>query len=738
MRPRTPASLLALALLTTGAPALLLAGPASALEASDPSVTGRFSAPFEEAGERCTTTPDGEQQCKPAAGSVVALPNGKIVYWDALDSIQEAQVNAVAQFGTDARNDMARVLDLRGPTPVWTRSDPNPASNPGGREGSYLPGGLYNDDETRNDGDLFCSDQVFLADGTVLDVGGTHYYQEPGVPGQPEYGVVELEGLTNSRLYDGESNTWKASGEMTYGRWYPSIVTLPDGDVMAFSGVTKLLKPVYPDRPADSGRNVTQSERYDPKTGKWTVDGGSKSLPLYPRLHLLPNGHVYYDAGGQTFNPAGQAYDEALWNTAASYDPKTQTWTDLGLPQFGPALVGFRGSAFSQMLPLKPNAKGEYDTVQTLSAGGVYGVSPGTYVGTDTSTLNTITIAPDGSESFASEATGSLNTPRWYSTGVSLPTGEVIAFSGADRDEVVAPGSGTPITTPEMYDPDTKTWTPLASQSKGRTYHNTATLLPDGRVLVGGHAPIATGYAVATDALEQAAGLSNPNRDPSFEVFSPPNLFYGPRPVITDVSPQVTRGRTLEIATPDAKDVSSVTVVRNTAMTHLVDSDQRTVVLPVVKRSAGSVTVAVTGNAAVLPDGPYNVFVNKRYAKGETPSVGRQVFVGKVPARFADDVARNNSATVAKELAARKAAQGKDKGKGKKKGQSDGKGGNGAVQAAAQPVAAARPERPTTTPAVRLASDGTPLPGPAVPVAVGLAAASLVGSAVLVRRRRTT
>ncbi len=729
---RTPATLLALTLMTTGAPAAFLSAPAAAVEAGDPSLTGRFSAPFEEAGERCVTTADGEQQCKPAAGSVVVLPNGKLVYWDALDSIQEAQFNGVAEFGHQARNDMARVLDLRGATPTWQKSDPDPASNPDGREGSYNPGGLYNDDETRNDGDLFCSDQVFLADGTVLDVGGTHYYQEPGIPGQPTYGVVELEGLTNSRLYDAESNTWRASGEMTYGRWYPSVITLPDSKVMAFSGVTKLIKPVYADRPADSGRNVTQSEVYDPKTGQWTVDGGSKSLPLYPRLHLLPNGKVYYDAGGQTFNPAGQAYDEALWNTTATYDPKTQTWTDLGLPVFGDALVGFRGSAFSQMLPLRPNAKGDYDTVETLSAGGVYGVSPGTYVGTDTSTLNRITIGPDGTETFTSEATGTLNTPRWYSTGVSLPTGEVIAFSGADRDEVVAPGSGTPITTPEMYDPKTKTWTQLADQDRGRTYHNTATLLPDGRVLVGGHAPIITGYAKSTDALEQGLGFSNPNRDPSFEIFSPPNLFYGPRPVITEVNPSVQRGRTLTVETPDAKDISSVVLVRNTAMTHLVDSDQRTVVLPVVKRSKGAVTVAVTDNAAVLPDGPYTVFANKTYAKGETPSVGRQVFVGGVPARFADDISRNNAATVGQELAARKAASTSPRGKAK--GRSDGKGGNG-VEAPVQ-VAAAPVVRPVESVAVDadLRASSTSLTSP-LPVAA-LALTGLVGTTLVLRRRK--
>ena len=729
---RTPASLLALTLLATGAPAAFLAGPAAA---ADPSVTGLFSAPFEEAGERCVDQPDGERVCKPAAGSVGVLPNGKIIYWDALDSIQEAQYNGVLEFGHQARNDMARVLDLRSGSPVFSKSDPNTSVDPKGNDGKqFLPGPLHNNDEKRNDGDLFCSDQIFLATGDILDVGGTAYYNEPGVPGQPTYGVVELEGLKNSRIYDTESNTWKASGQMQYGRWYPSILTMADGRVMAFSGVTKLIKPVYQDRPSDSGRNVTQSEVYDPNSGSWKVEGQGKSLPLYPRLHLLPNGKVYYDAAGQTFNPAGQAYDEALWNMAASYDPKTKTWSDLGVPEFGNGLKGFRGSAFSQMLPLEPNAQGQYDTVEVLSAGGVYGVTPGTFVGTDTSTLNTLKIGADGKESFASKTTGKLNNPRWYSTGVSLPTGEVLAFSGADRDEVVAPGFGTPVTTPEMYDPKTGTWTELASQSKGRTYHNTATLLPDGRVLVGGHAPIITGYGKSTNAFEQAAGFSNPDRDPSFEIFSPPNLFYGPRPVIAAVDPSLERGKTLTIATPDAREVSSVTVVRNTAMTHLVDSDQRTVVLPVVERTGGSVTVAVTDNAAVLPDGPYHLFVNNTYAKGETPSVGRQVFVGEVPASMRADVLRNNGAAAATEMSQRSKAAKAEKSKGKKKGQRDGEGGNGTAPVA---LAAAPPAvRPVAPVEAELRSSTSTWTSP-LPVAA-LALTPLVGGALVVLRRRST
>src|SRR5690349_7296318 len=162
---------------------------------------------------------------------------------------------------------------------------------------------------------------------------------------------------------------------------------------------------MYPDRPADSGTNVKQTETFDPATETWTRNPASddRSLPLFPRLHLLPNGRVYYDASGQTFNPMGQSYDEALWNMAAVYDPAAKSWRDLGLPAFGPALKGFRGSAFSQQLTLKA----PYTKAQFLSAGGVYGVTPGTYLGSDTSTLNTVDTS-GATEVFTSEATAPL------------------------------------------------------------------------------------------------------------------------------------------------------------------------------------------------------------------------------------------------------------------------------------------------------------------------------------------
>ena len=213
-------------------------------------------------------------------------------------------------------------------------------------------------------GALFCADQVLMADGRVLTPGGTHWYPEPSAPGTG-LGVAELEGLHDTRIYDPATNIWSQSGRMNFGRWYPSLVTLPDGKVFVASGVTKLLKPLYPNHPLDSGTNVRQTETYDPHTGVWSDNGtgAARSLPLYPRLHLLPDGKIYYDGGGQTFNPMGEAYDELTWNLTAVYDPAARTWKSLTIPvqvtvntpSHVPAITaGFRGSSFSLMLPLNP------------------------------------------------------------------------------------------------------------------------------------------------------------------------------------------------------------------------------------------------------------------------------------------------------------------------------------------------------------------------------------------------
>jgi N-acetylneuraminic acid mutarotase len=84
-------------------------------------------------------------------------------------------------------------------------------------------------------------------------------------------------------------------------------------------------------------------------------------------------------------------------------------------------------------------------------------------------------------------ATGSMRKARNGHTATQLPDGKVLVAGGYDieggMEANVEGGMGR--TTAELYDPDTGRWTATGSMTVPRAGH-TATLLPDGRVLVAG------------------------------------------------------------------------------------------------------------------------------------------------------------------------------------------------------------------------------------------------------------
>jgi hypothetical protein len=284
-----------------------------------------------------------------------------------------------------------------------------------------------------------------------------------------------------------------------------------------------------------------------------------------------------------------------------------------------------RGSTFSVMLVQKPDTSGQYRKSEFLTAGGIptaiAATNPGTYLATNSSRIDTVSIATDGRISSVSRLTGALPQARWYSSGVLLPTGEVFTVSGADRDEVATPGLGFAVKRAAIFDPQSETWKGVATQHNPRTYHNTAVLLRDGRVLVGGHAPITTAYLSNID-LSSLGFSPNDGRDPSFEIYSPPYLFR-PRPTITNAPASATRGATIRINTPNSLGIETAVLMRRTATTHLVDGDQHAAQLRIVARRIGSIDVAIPASAAVAPSGPSLLFVTTRDLDGtRVPSVG--------------------------------------------------------------------------------------------------------------------
>jgi hypothetical protein len=559
----------------------------------DAGKTGSWSKPFAEIPLFAKRPPKNVKESlkSPPAVSIATLPSGKLVFWGGLEGVENGTAPVAADGGRANINSRVRVLDIRKGKPRFVKSTPE-------------DGGAH---------DMFCADLRLLANGKLLVVGGTFWHPDPvdlkpvvGDDG-PVGGTVELFGSNAVRLFDGATDRWKVNKDwMRYPRWYPTLLTLGDGSLMIASGVARLIYNY-------SGQNVQQVETFDPKTNQVKVAKGADiSLPLFPRLHLLPDGNVFYGGVGQMWGPFGQAVDEALWAMHRIYDPKKKTWTTAGIGSYGA-----RSGAFSILMPLKA----PYKDAEILIAGGTLGSSPGSYVANNFTEI--VTVKDGASTSVQGPA---LNNRRWYSSGVLLPDGNVVALSGADRDEVILPGSESPVKQAELF--NGKRWIPLSNAERVRTYHNSAILLADGSILVGGHAPINTGYGAKGDNSGEAVTGTNNLKDPSFEIFKPPYLFRGSRPEIAHVQRGIDYGRSFDVATPDAAGVKKVVLSRLPTTTHITDADQRSLELG-FKGDGNSLRVEAPPHGNVAPPGYYYLWLLTDNGQGLTPSKARIVEVGR-------------------------------------------------------------------------------------------------------------
>src|SRR2546425_6791524 len=116
--------------------------------------------------------------------------------------------------------------------------------------------------------DMFCNGMVVLPDGRVFINGGNLRYD-------PFLGEVR------SSAYDPTTGQFTDLANMAHGRWYPTVTTLGDGSVMTFSGLSEV------------GATNTAVEIYTVGSG-WSQEYQSGwTPPPYPRMHLLPDGHVF-------------------------------------------------------------------------------------------------------------------------------------------------------------------------------------------------------------------------------------------------------------------------------------------------------------------------------------------------------------------------------------------------------------------------------------------------------------
>ena len=211
---------------------------------------------------------------------------------------------------------------------------------------------------------------------------------------------------------------------------------------------------------------------------------------------------------------------------------------------------------------------------------------------------------------------GSLSTPRWGHTATLLPNGKVLV-AGGSPDDPYTPGS---LASVEIYDPGTNTWSAAASMHTPRSFHS-ATLLADGRVLIAG------GDAVFNDI----AGPSSHAISPSVSTLASTELYDPAANRWTD-GPAMITPRAKHAATMLADD--RVLIVGGTAGLGLAEagSGWRTAEIydPATQAwsAAASMQFArVFPSANLLPDGRVLVVgddgVNYRTTELFDPSTGR-------------------------------------------------------------------------------------------------------------------
>jgi hypothetical protein len=175
---------------------------------------------------------------------------------------------------------------------------------------------------------------------------------------------------------------------------------------------------------------------------------------------------------------------------------------------------------------------------------------------------------------------------------VVLPDGNVLVTNGGETTDAI--GVGTAVYQAEMWSPATYQFSRLASAVAPRLYHSTALLLPDGRVLVAG------------------GGRFHDSADPtdqfSAEIYSPPYLFNGARPVISSAPSTLQYATNFTVTTPDAGQITSAALVRLGAVTHAFDQNQRYVPLT-FQQATGGLTVQSPSSANLAPPGYYMLFI---------------------------------------------------------------------------------------------------------------------------------
>jgi N-acetylneuraminic acid mutarotase len=315
---------------------------------------------------------------------------------------------------------------------------------------------------------------MLLPDGRVLVMGGIN---ENG------------DGSISAELYDPGPGTWTSTGTLVAPRSAYSATLLADGKVLVAGGTS------------NSGATALASaDVYDPVSGTWTATGRMTTPRYNATATLLRDGKVLL-VGGSSSTVFALA-------SAEIYDPVSGTWTATAAMDTGRA----RGHTTTLLRDGKVLVVGGESSTGALGSVEVYDPISGTWTATGSmvaalSDRYSATLLADGkvlvaggqdiSGNHQASASAELYDPqagawsaiqgmletRMSHSATLLPDGRVLVTGGEGADARTG-GLDEPLRSAELYDPASGTWSATASMVA--IGGHTATLLPDGKVLVEG------------------------------------------------------------------------------------------------------------------------------------------------------------------------------------------------------------------------------------------------------------
>ncbi|RIA99734.1 Copper radical oxidase [Glomus cerebriforme] len=454
----------------------------------------------------------------------------------------------------------------------------------------------------------FCSAGSWLGNGTLVEAGGDK--------GDLNY----RSGIQTVRLYDITVADWvELEGIAPSNRWYPAMLTLPNGNVMILGGSTAatgidrvdINNPTYTIFPPANGVMVDVP-----------IDILTNALPynLYPMMHLIPN----YEGRTLLFILANQMaiqYDLDNAKTLGTY------------PNIPGGIRSYPLTGTSIMLPLSPDT---YYKPEIMVCGG-----------------NKLYEVTSPAEASCGRLDLSVANPAWEmdnfgGTGRVMPDstflvdGSILFVNGAGQGFAgYRKGGGAnalwvnenPVLFPYLYDPFGKTYKALAASTIPRMYHSVSTLIPDGTVLIAGSNPqggVTLGVKYPTEYR--------------VEIFYPPYLYStSPRPNIVSLENiQINTQRVpvkygqevtmiVQIAASGATPNLKACIIHHGFITHSQNFSQRYVYLDILNfwsdlttSNQYILTIKLPPNPTIIAPGPSYMYV---FNEDSPPTSGVEVLL---------------------------------------------------------------------------------------------------------------